>query len=376
MSERGNPVYRALDKGLGPLLLKMAVYARRGFSAGNRELPASPRIGLLCLGAIGDLILCSAIGPALRMRFPGAEIQLFASRANAAAATLFPAYSRVHRLSVENPFAMLTALRAERLDLLIDCGQWARISALVAAFSGASTIVGFRTADQSRHYAFDISVEHRPDVHELENFRALAAAVGADDFSPPIIEPDSAAAKKLVAQLGLPERFVIFHAWPSGQQSHLKRWPEEHWAHLHVWAVEQGLAACLTGGAGDVEATRRLARMLAGNGPVRNLAGELNLEQTAQLLAASACVVTVNTGVLHLACALRAPVVALNGPTNPLRWGAWSSNSINLSPARRPHSYLNLGFEYPSGAPYTLDSLLPEAVIAAVEQATAARSLR
>ena len=47
------------------------------------------------------------------------------------------------------------------------------------------------------------------------------------------------------------------------------------------------------------------------------LAGKTTLRQLGACIERSALVVTNDTGVLHIACALRAPAVALYGPTSP-----------------------------------------------------------
>jgi len=57
-------------------------------------------------------------------------------------------------------------------------------------------------------------------------------------------------------------------------------------------------------------------------------------------------VVSVNTGVMHLAAVAGAPTVSLNGPTAEHRWGARGRNVANVQPADGSGGYLHLGFEF------------------------------
>ena len=49
---------------------------------------------------------------------------------------------------------------------------------------------------------------------------------------------------------------------------------------------------------------------------------------------------------MHLGCAVGIPVVALHGPTNPVKWGPWSKKSMVISSQRNCSPCLSLGFEY------------------------------
>ena len=68
---------------------------------------------------------------------------------------------------------------APRLDVLLDFGAWPRFDAALAALSGAF-IVGFDAGGQGRHFPYDVAVRHANDVHEIENFRRIAGAIGVE----------------------------------------------------------------------------------------------------------------------------------------------------------------------------------------------------
>jgi ADP-heptose:LPS heptosyltransferase len=103
---------------------------------------------------------------------------------------------------------------------------------------------------------------------------------------------------------------------------------------------------------------------------VKSLAGQADLAETAMEIARAAAVVCVNTGVMHLAAALNTPLVALHGPTNPVRWGPLSADAITVAPpSDSGGGYLNLGFEYPANPPDCMAAITLEEVLIGLRKA-------
>ena len=70
---------------------------------------------------------------------------------------------------------------------------------------------------------------------------------------------------------------------------------------------------------------------LASGGICRNLAGETHLLEAIRLLAAASCVVSNDTGLLHVASALNRSVIALYGSTAPGLAPPYSDRSLSIS---------------------------------------------
>ncbi|MGH8338108.1 MAG: glycosyltransferase family 9 protein, partial [Gammaproteobacteria bacterium] len=183
---------------------------------------------------------------------------------------------------------------------------------------------------------------HRNDVHELDNYRSLVRAIGLEAWHLPSVNcalPEPASRPR--------DRFFVFHLWPGGTHAELKEWPLDRWARLARELVSECDRIVLTGAPGQFITNEALLAMI--DPPFRsrfqNAAG-LSLDATASLLARATLVVSVNTGIMHLAAALGVPLIALHGPTSVRRWGPIGQRSVALESPCRGCGYLDLGFEY------------------------------
>ena len=343
-SERGNRLKRIVDLAVGSPLLGVLGLLRR-----RRPLPQEVgTLGLCMFGVIGDTLLAASIVPDLKRAFPFARLVAFISKANRGVISLLDGFDEVVVVPITRPLAAAAIMRRYSLDVLIDIGQWARISALISRVARARFTVGFKTPRQWRHFAFDAVVEHSPVLHEIDNFRSLLRGVGLTGHSLPRFEP------ALLADIRTPSEhsYVVLHPWASGYRSELREWPEDRWTQLANLVLEWGHDIVVTGGPEDAGRAAALVDRIGGGARVSSLAGKTSLRDTAVVLGRAAAVVSVNTGIMHLAALLGAPVVALHGPTNANRWGPVGSTAAVVGPG--PESgggFLNLGFEYPRFPP-------------------------
>lgn len=386
MAERGNSFNRWLDRFVGIPLTACCALLR----AGKKPLAGvqPQRVGFICLGAIGDLLLLSALISALRDRLPQAHFSLLTSRANAATVGLIPGIDESAAFRVSDLPAMAAWLRAQRLDVLLDSSQWARLGAVLSNLSHAAVTVGFATEGQHRALGYTCKVPHRADRHEVENFLDLGRALYPDLTGKPQLllpqtpptdllhdlaqdlpdataealadapghgltatamldDPAGVNARGGAAAADAATRGRIFlHMWPSGIHAWLKEWPAAYWDELARLLAEKGFAVYLTGGPADAARNNAFLRAHP-QCPAVSLAGKTSLAALTWLFARAAAVVSVNTGTMHLAALAGAPTVGLHGPTNPLRWGPVGRHVRALLPHEGPYAYLNLGFEYP-----------------------------
>jgi heptosyltransferase I len=333
--KRGSAALHFLDRYLGIPAVAILGCARR-----KRALPSRMQtFGLLRTAAIGDTVLISAAIADLRAAFPGVSVIFFAGPSNCEIAKMLDGVDQVVEVPIVNHAASLRRLRSIAVDVMIDFGQWPRFDALLALFSRASFTIGFQTRGQYRHYGYDMTVEHSCNIHEIENYRRLLRALGIEAGNPPrLLAPTQ--------RVSSAANYAVFHLWPGGRRKELKQWPDERWVALAEEIANREMEVVLTGGVADrdgndaiIERVRPHARCF-----VRNAAGS-SLRETAALLARARLVVSVDTGVMHMAAALDAPLVALHGPTSSRRWGPIGERAIAVDSPLDGCGYLNLGWE-------------------------------
>ena len=121
-----------------------------------------------------------------------------------------------------------------------------------------------------------------------------------------------------------PEGPTLIHP---GAASAARRWPAERWAQVARAERAWGREVLVSGSAAEAPLAQAVADQ-AGLPPAANRAGATHdLLGLAALVASAGGVVCGDTGVAHLATALRIPSIVLFGPTDPARWGP---------PAERP----------------------------------------
>jgi heptosyltransferase III len=321
------------------------------------------RIGLMKTVAIGDTILVTGIARDVKATYPACTLVAITGADNRGVVDLVPEFDERIIVRPHHPIASVLAVRAGRLDVLLDFGPWPRFDAALAAMSGASFIAGFEAGGQGRHFAYDVTVPHSRDVHEVENFRRIAATIGVQSTSLPRLNIVSAND----ARPG--RRYVVFHAWPGGYRQEVKEWPTDRWVALGIELATRGYSIMLTGGARDTTRCADLANHLRGAGVnVDDVAGRRTLAETAALLARASCVVSVNTGIMHLAAAVGAPTVSLDGPTSAARWGPIGDRVRSVESTFPGCGYLQLGWEYDGQRLDCMRGVGVDAVLAAVSE--------
>ena len=359
--ERGKRSLKFLDRYLGiPVIYLLGLMKRK-----KKPLPSFDSIGVLVTAAIGDTILLAGVIADLRKHFRDKEIVLFTTESNYEVGRLLSGPDRVVKLSATNPFRALRRLRENKVDVFCDFGPWQRLNALYSRLSGARFSVGFRTPAQYRHYGYDQVVDHSAQVHEIENYRALVRTLGIESTSLPEIKVSG----PLVDELK-PKTFVVFHAWSGGYKGYLKEWPENYWIELGERIISLGLEIVLTGARYNVERAEELCSKMGSrcNRRVSNLTGRITFSQTASVLKDASAVVTVNTGIMHLAAAVGALVLSLNGPVPGRRWGPLGELSVSLDAEEEGCGYLNLGFEYKGQRENCMELIKPKQVFSVLQE--------
>jgi len=293
------------------------------------------RICLVKLGAIGDVVNTLPLVCRLRRAFPRAKLSWVIAPLAHRLVEGHDAVDEFLVLDVSRPSswpAFLRTLRSRKFDLAIDLQRILK-SGLVTRLSGAPRRLGFDKARcKERSWLFTnerIPARQSPGVtvaQYLEFADHLGAPAAEPEWRLPIV-PWCQEAPRVALNLGASKPANLWH--PDG------------WASLAHRLVERVPARriALIGGADD----RAAADAVLAQGPpgLLDAVGALSLKETAGLIAASEVFVGCDTGPLHLAVAVRTPVVALFGAADPARTGPFGAadsvifKGVECSPCRR-----------------------------------------
>jgi len=356
---RSSELERLVDRYVGIPLLFLLGAARR-----RRRMPTAPkRIGVIQPTAIGDMFLITGLLLHLRSCWPDAEFHLFHGPTNAAAVALMPVSVVPHCCVFKRPWQVLGELRSAKLDLLINCAPWTRLTAIVTTLSGARATLGFRSPGQHIHYGYDKAVYYSPNRHEVENHRALAQCCGPLDRYRLAVSVENSP-----HLINLPlNKTVLFHMFAGGSRARQKSWPAASWAALANRLAKAGWVVGFTGSSTDVSAVQHViaeAQLPMAHGIC--LAGRLSLPQLAYVLQRVPLLVTIDTGIAHLAAAVNGAVIGLHGPTRFERWGACNERATGLNATHPGAGYINYGFERYSRGDEIMASLSVDEVYFAV----------
>jgi ADP-heptose:LPS heptosyltransferase len=340
--QRGRRSNRLLDYWAGtPLLNLLATFHRR------HNLPAQiNKIGVMCSPALGDTLLFSGALQDLRSAYPETYITHICMKQNLAAAEIIPGADARLLIDLTKPLATIGSLRAQHFDVFLDFTSWQRLTAFYTMLSGAKYTVGFRTPGQNRSRGYDCTILHRDDCHEVVNFRALLLGSGLDvgttAHAPAILIPEVPN-----APFASEPDLIVLHPWASGQRSWLREWPEQRWLDFAQRLATPETLIVVTGAPSDGERMDPFLERLQASGlravPFVSPDGFRTLTH---VLRRARLVVSVNTGVMHLAAIAGAKVVAINGPNRNGRWGPIGPWAIGVEAPGEGCGYLHLGFNF------------------------------
>ncbi len=316
-----------------------------------KTTPQLDKFLIVRLGSMGDIIHTLPAVTALRQAFPSAEIGWIVEEKWAELlCTLLeprsgprsprrPLADRVHTVDTKNwrnhlvstqtwerVAASLSELRAPAYEQALDF-QGAARSALLARWSGAPVVWGVREPRENIASMFYTRQVIAHGTHILEQNLSLAAGFAGRPLPVPIPDfpKDDAATKRADDWLraNAISKFILLS--PGGGWG-AKQWPAERYGVVAAELAHYGVKSVVNFGPGEEDLARTL--VAASNGGAISLRS--SLAELIALTRRSTLFIGGDTGPMHLAAALRVPVVAIFGPTNPARNGPYGTRNIVL----------------------------------------------
>ncbi|MEP9325696.1 glycosyltransferase family 9 protein [Paraburkholderia phymatum] len=267
--------------------------------------------------------------------------------------------------------AFIDAMRERHFDLAIQLHGSGGIANDIVCGFGACANAGFVQHDEVQRAG--CFIEWPDTLAEPHRYLALTNAMGApcesDTLSFDLNARDEAEYAALVAEHGIEaHRLVLMHP---GAQLPSRRWPVARFAEVADALASYGWQIAVTGMAAEAELTAAVLGTMAA--PALHLAGSTSLGSLAALVERARLVVCNDTGISHIAAAMRTPSVVIASGSDTLRWAPLDRERHRVLadyPPCRPCAFR----ECPYGHECALNVSVPQVVGAA--RAMLARDLR
>jgi len=286
------------------------------------------RILVVKLRYVGDVLLATPVLSRLREGFPKAHLTILVNPGTDDVVQGHPALDDVVVLERGNwarQWRFVRDLRSRRFDVVIDLTDSDR-SAILSRLTGAPIRLGYNSEGRWRGHFYTRIVEaDRFAMHQVRYHLAATEALGltGPPLAPVLTIPSEArsAAIHLLRGVGIEDSrpLVCLHA---GARWWFKSWPAERFAALaDLIQTETSAQALFLGGEQERSAAGKITEAM--KSPFRSLIGRTDLPQLGAVLARAILMVSNDNGPMHMAAALRVPVIGLFGPSDPAVWGPW-----------------------------------------------------
>ena len=289
------------------------------------DLPPHPRILVVALRRLGDVLLTTPLTRSLRRAFPDARIEMLVFSDTAAILEGNPDIDAViaspPRPSAAESLALARQLfRHYDLSITTQAGDRPSFFAIVAGKTRVGVTEG-RTIGSIKGMFLHRRMPMREDLHRVAETLELAKLIGID----PVAEVIAPRAERVAAAPDGP--YAILHAAPFFRY---KQWHAAGWRTAAQHLCARGLTLVATGGPSAAE--KAYLDTIWDGIDIRRLDGALSWPELATLIAGAKVFLGPDTSVTHLAAAAGCPTVALFGPTDPRRWAPWPAGGQIAQP--------------------------------------------
>lgn len=277
-------------------------------------LPANPHILLIQTASIGDVILATALLESIKDRYPSARIDMLVK---AEMQALFKDHPFLDEVMLWNKkkrkypglLKLLSKIRKKHYDAVVNIQRFAS-SGILCGLSGAPIRAGFNKNPFS--FLFSHKLEHSigDGTHEIDRNLKLISWIEGIERKKPRLYPGRDHEEK-IKEFTLSPFITIAPAslW------YTKQYPESQWVDL-INELKEKYTVILLGGPADRELCERIKKS-SENSNVTNLAGKLNMLESAALMKHARTNFVNDSAPLHMASAVDAPVRAIFCSTVP-----------------------------------------------------------
>lgn len=252
---------------------------------------------------LGDVVLATSLINSIKEQIPTATIDVLVKKGNEALLQGHPSIRHVKTFDKQRKWREIIRLirenRREKYSHIVNIHRFFS-SGLLAVLSRGTTLVGFDKNPWSRFYTLQLPHPVIQGIHETNRNFTLVSALGIERKAKPSLFPSENA--RQTVQTYQQEPYVCFapaSVWAT------KQLPMEQWVEL---SKKQHHVIYLLGGPNDHTLCETIRTQSTGR--TVNLAGQLSLMESIALMKGAVRNYVNDSGPLHFASAVNAPVTA------------------------------------------------------------------
>jgi lipopolysaccharide heptosyltransferase III len=288
----------------------------------------NPRVLVITLRRLGDVLLTTPLVHALRQGLKGARVDMLVFDGTERILDGNPDIDRVIAIPQKPTAAQMSKLMVRlwrRYDLAVTTQTGDRPT-LLAMVAGRVRIGVVPEGKQAwKRWVLSRSITTDPSLHRVVELNRLAGLIGIDE-RPQIVVPKQEPGTRTPRA-----PYAVLHANPMYR---IRRWTDAGWRALTAALRERGLEVVVTGGPSADERNYLDHIWDQVTPPVERADGRLEWAELADLLAGAAVYVGPDTSMTHLAAAAGCPTVAIYGPASPHGMGPWPIGGLERPWAR------------------------------------------
>ena len=283
------------------------------------------RILLIATRQIGDVLLVTPLLRTLRMSWPKSRIYFLGFRGKCGILEGNPDINQIIEISerpdrAENSHLFRRIFRRYDLAITTQAGDRPHLYAFLAAPKRVGLVNSMGIQDLLKRWLCHrwVLLDNKNTHTVLQNLRLAEVLKLKKYYS--VVPPT--ATNSLPIKMLPP--WVVVHPHPMWRY---KYWHQQGWIDVIQHLLKKSLQVVITGGPNDqeIQACHEIAQRVNSQ-RVFNLSGQTYFPELSYLLSNAVAYVGPDTAVTHLAAACRCPVLAIYGPTNPIKWSPWPAD--------------------------------------------------
>jgi ADP-heptose:LPS heptosyltransferase len=346
----------------------------------TREVVVAKLVGM------GSVLQATPLLRALKATYPQARLTFLTLKGNRGLLERLDGVDEVLCLDdsaalpmLQSTARALAALAARRVDHYFDLEVYSGFACLLSIFSLARNRLGFyRHSNRFKRGTYTHLVYFNTRVPVRRLYLQLGRVAGVGKDAPDqlgtirVTPEDRASLREKLTRFGHPDGAPYLLVNPNASDLLIeRRWPAAFMAEALARLAASGRRIVTMGAPSEAEYVAGICARVAPESRARivDTAGRLTLGEVFALIQSAACVLTNDTGPMHMAFAFQRPTVCLVGPADPVHYSLEQPGVVTLYAAVPCSPCVNEVDEPPChGNNVCMQRLTPDFVVGTVER--------